>query len=164
MRLHVFTRLVCLFHLGLLSLPFPSSLVKLTAAWSNFLYNSEPAKRLLLQICAKKSPAKKRRGRGARMLFCLIYFFAPFPYIAFRIIMSFRKLIPPFTLTVWPMVYRSTVLLMQVYTKLLKTESLDNAILAFWLAYPSWYMRRTMIPIYGQVYASNSGDFFFRER
>ena len=48
--------------------------------------------------------------------------------------MSFRKLISPLTLTVWPMVYRSTELLMQVYIKLLKTESLDDAILAFWLA------------------------------
>ena len=65
-RLHVFTRLICLFHLGLRSLLFPSSLVKLTATRNNFLHNPrelqhaalpccfEPAKRLLLQISAKK--------------------------------------------------------------------------------------------------------------
>ena len=52
--------------------------------------------------------SKIRGGRDARMLFCLIYFFASFPYITFRTIISFRKpchvpfrkLIPPFTLTV----------------------------------------------------------------
>ena len=120
-RLRVFTRLICLFHLGLPSLPFLSSLVKPTATRSDFLHNPRklqraalaswfepaiingPAERLLLQICAKI-----RRGRDARMLFCLIYSCVPFPYIAFRIIISFRKpchmpfrkLIPPFTLTV----------------------------------------------------------------
>ena len=75
-RLHVFTRLICLFHLGLPSLSFPSSLVKLTATRNIFLHNPrelqsaalpcwfEPAKQFLLQICTKKqSPAKKRRGR-----------------------------------------------------------------------------------------------------
>jgi len=120
-RLRVFTRFTCLFHLGLPSLPFPSSLVKSTATRSDFLHNPRelqraalassfepaitngPAERLLLQICAKI-----RRRRDARMLFCLIYFSEPFPYITFRIIISFRKpcympfrkLIPPFTLTV----------------------------------------------------------------
>ena len=70
-RLHVFTRLICLFHLGLRSLLFPSSLVKLTATRNNFLHNPrelqhaalpccfEPAKRLLLQISAKKKNQKK---------------------------------------------------------------------------------------------------------
>ena len=119
-RLHVFTRLICLFDLGLPSLPFPSSLVRLAATRNDFLHNPrelqgaalpcwfEPAKRLLLQICAKK-----RRGRDARMMFCLVYFFAPFPYITFPILnyvipqamphARFHKLIPIFTLTtkVW---------------------------------------------------------------
>ena len=104
-RLRVFTRLICLFHLGLPSLPFLSSLVKPTATRSDFLHNPRklqraalaswfeaaiingPAERLLFQICAKI-----RRGRDARMLFCLIYSSVPFPNIAFRIIISFRKL------------------------------------------------------------------------
>ena len=104
-RLRVFTRLICLFHLGLPSLPFLSSLVKPTATRSDFLHNPRklqraalaswfepaiingPAERLLLQVCAKI-----RRGRDARMLFCLIYSSVPFPNIAFRIIISFRKL------------------------------------------------------------------------
>ena len=119
-RLHVLTRFICLFHLGLTSLSFPNSLVKLTATRNIFLHNPrelqraalpcwfEPAKQFLLQIFAKKqSPAKKRRGRDARMIFCLIYFFGPFPYITSRIIMSFGKpchmpfceRIPPFTLS-----------------------------------------------------------------
>ena len=88
-------RLICLFQLGLPSLPFSSSLVKLAATRNDFLHNPrelqrtslpcwfEPAKRLLLQICSKKrSPAKKRRGRDALMTFCLIFFFfAPFIFI-----------------------------------------------------------------------------------
>ena len=104
-RLRVFTRLICLFYLGLPSLPFLSSLVKPTATRSDFLHNPRklqraalaswfepaiingPAERLLLQICAKI-----RHGRDARMLFCLIYSSVPFPNIAFRIIISFRKL------------------------------------------------------------------------
>ena len=104
-RLRVFTRLICLFHLGLPSLPFLSSLVKPTATRSDFLHNPRklqraaqaswfepaiingPAERLLLQICAKI-----RRDRDARMLFCLIYSSVPFPNIAFRIIISLRKL------------------------------------------------------------------------
>ena len=57
-----------------------------------------PAKRLLLQFGAKK---KKPRGRDARMLSCLIISLCHFPYFKLRIIMSFRKLIPPFTLAVY---------------------------------------------------------------
>ena len=59
----------------------------------------------------KKSPSQKRRGRNARMFSVLLQFysFAPFSYITFRIIMSFlkpchmpfRKLIPPFTFSVF---------------------------------------------------------------
>ena len=39
-------------------------------------------------ICAKKKKiaCQKRRSRDASMLFCLVYFFASFPYIAFGII------------------------------------------------------------------------------
>ena len=38
-----------------------------------------------------------------------------------------------------------------VYKSLLKTESLDNTILAFWLAYLLWYMSYyTMLSIYGR--------------
>ena len=52
---------------------------------------------------------QKRRGNDARMPFSLIYFFAPISIFTCRIIMSFRKpcrmpfrkLIPPFTLTVF---------------------------------------------------------------
>ena len=101
-----FMRLICLFHLGLPSLPFPSSFVKPTATRSDFLHNprelqraalpswfepaiiNRPAERLLLQICAKI-----RRGRDVHMLFCLIYPLCHFHiYITFRIIISFRKL------------------------------------------------------------------------
>ena len=38
-----------------------------------------------------------------------------------------------------------------VYYILLKTESLDNAILAFWLAQPLWHMSYyTMLSVYGR--------------
>ena len=71
--------------------------------WFKLAVINGPAKKLLTQI-----GAKKRRGKDGSMFFSLIYFFAPFPYFTFRIIMSFRKpchmpfrkLIPPFTLTV----------------------------------------------------------------
>ena len=119
-RLHVFTRLICLFHLGLPSLSFPSSLVKLTATRNNFVHNPrelqraalpcwfEPAKQLLLQICAKDNRLpKKTRQRRAFSDFLFNLFLCAFPYITFRIIMSFGKpchmpfckLIPPFTLS-----------------------------------------------------------------
>ena len=104
-RLHLFTRLICIFYLGLPSLPFPNSLVKLTATRSDFLNNPrelqrvalpywfEPpvingsAKRLLLQICAIACQKQGAAETSIYMLFCLIYFFAPFPYITFRIVM-----------------------------------------------------------------------------
>ena len=77
-RLHVLTRFICLFHLGLPSLSFPSSLVKLTATRNIFLHNPrelqraalpcwfEPAKQFLLQICAKKQSAAKKKTRQRR--------------------------------------------------------------------------------------------------
>ena len=92
MRLHVFTRLICLFHLGLPSLPFPSSLLKFTAARSDFLHNPrelqraalpcwfELAKRLILlfKFAPKKSPAKKKARQ--RRAYTFLFTSNLFPY------------------------------------------------------------------------------------
>ena len=97
-HLRVFTRFTCLFHLGLPSLPFPTSLVKSTATRRDFLHNPRELQRAALVSWFE--PAIISGPAERLLLFCLVYFSVSFPYIAFCIIISFSKLIPPFILTV----------------------------------------------------------------
>ena len=70
--------------------------VMLKGGWHNDIINPRELQRAA-QPCwfesAGRLSSQKRRGRNARMISVQFqfYFFAPFSYITFRIIMSFRK-------------------------------------------------------------------------